>query len=67
MKSKKGHCPLASRIKKLMQTDEDVGKISQATPVLIARAMELFLKKLCDKAMEVAQTRQAKTITTSHL
>lgn len=26
---------LASRIKKMMQTDDDVGKISQATPVLI--------------------------------
>lgn len=30
--------PLAARIKKLMQADEDVGKISQATPVLIGEA-----------------------------
>eukprot|EP00798_Chlamydomonas_sp_ICE-L_P010376 gene10376-8316_t len=45
-------CPLASRIKKLMQKDEDVGKIAQATPVLIARAMELFLGKLCTKSAE---------------
>lgn len=28
---------LASRIKRIMQADEDVGKISQATPVLIGR------------------------------
>lgn len=28
-------CPLAARIKKLMQADEDVGKISQATPTLL--------------------------------
>lgn len=34
MRSKKA-CPLAARIKKLMQADEDVGKIAQATPVLI--------------------------------
>jgi hypothetical protein len=34
MKGKKV-CPLATRIKKMMQTDDDVGKISQATPVLI--------------------------------
>lgn len=27
--------PLANRIKRLMQTDEDVGKIAQASPVLI--------------------------------
>jgi hypothetical protein len=29
-------CPLAARIKKIMQKDEDVGKIAQATPVLIS-------------------------------
>jgi Histone-like transcription factor (CBF/NF-Y) and archaeal histone len=29
--------PLANRIKRLMQTDEDVGKIAQASPALIGR------------------------------
>jgi hypothetical protein len=33
---KKAH-PLAARIKKLMQKDEDVGKIAQATPLLIGK------------------------------
>lgn len=106
-------CPLAARIKKLMQADEDVGKIAQATPVLLgarvpavglrcwccgsacvcmpracaaaqqrarpprtpappprrhaARAMEMFLKKLCDGMCDVAQPRQAKALSTSHL
>ena len=32
---KKKFHPLASRIKRVMQTDEDVGKIAQATPHLI--------------------------------
>jgi len=27
--------PIAARIKKLMQADEEVGKIAQATPVLM--------------------------------
>jgi hypothetical protein len=27
--------PLAARIKRLMQKDQDVGKIAQATPVVI--------------------------------
>jgi hypothetical protein len=31
---RKAH-PLAARIKKMMQTDDDVGKIAQATPVMI--------------------------------
>ncbi|KAJ9534877.1 hypothetical protein QJQ45_029565, partial [Haematococcus lacustris] len=89
MKNKKS-CPLAARIKKLMQADEDVGKIAQATPVMMgtrsilvgprhvrpvtgfasyvaARALELFLKRLCEKTIEVAQSRQAKTLSCSHL
>lgn len=77
----------------MMQMDDDVGKISQATPILIGkssypkvdemdvgacinrcssytcagRAMELFLEKLCRQAITVAQSRQAKTLTPSHL
>jgi hypothetical protein len=31
---RKAH-PLAARIKKMMQKDNEVGKISQATPVMI--------------------------------
>lgn len=34
MPPKKQHA-LASRVKRIMQADEDVGKIAQATPVLI--------------------------------
>ena len=33
--AKKISHPLAPRIKRLMQSDEDVGKIAQPTPVLI--------------------------------
>jgi hypothetical protein len=32
--------PLAARIKKLMQADEDVGKIAQGTPVMIGAVRE---------------------------
>lgn len=35
MKGKKLNHPLSARIKKIMQADEDVGKIAQATPVLL--------------------------------
>jgi hypothetical protein len=34
MPPKKQHA-LASRVKRIMQADEDVGKIAQATPILI--------------------------------
>lgn len=31
----RNNAPLTSRVKKMMQSDEDVGKVAKATPVLI--------------------------------
>uniref|UniRef100_A0A8C5MWR8 Dr1-associated corepressor n=1 Tax=Leptobrachium leishanense TaxID=445787 RepID=A0A8C5MWR8_9ANUR len=56
-----------ARIKKIMQTDEEIGKVAAAVPVIISRALELFLESLLKKACQVTQTRSAKTMTTSHL
>ncbi|XP_064407800.1 dr1-associated corepressor [Latimeria chalumnae] len=56
-----------ARIKKIMQTDEEIGKVAAAVPVIISRALELFLESLLTKACHVTQTRNAKTMTTSHL
>ncbi|XP_044126886.1 dr1-associated corepressor [Bufo gargarizans] len=56
-----------ARIKKIMQTDEEIGKVAAAVPVIISRALELFLESLLKKACQVTQSRSAKTMTTSHL
>ncbi|XP_054845657.1 dr1-associated corepressor isoform X1 [Eublepharis macularius] len=56
-----------ARIKKIMQTDEEIGKVAAAVPVIISRALELFLESLLKKACHVTQSRNAKTMTTSHL
>ncbi|GKU93525.1 hypothetical protein SLEP1_g7116 [Rubroshorea leprosula] len=40
---------LLARIKKIMQADEDVGKIAMAVPLLVSKALELFLQNLCDQ------------------
>ncbi|KAK5893800.1 hypothetical protein CgunFtcFv8_006637 [Champsocephalus gunnari] len=56
-----------ARIKKIMQTDEEIGKVAAAVPVIISRALELFLESLLTKACQVTQSRNAKTMTTSHL
>lgn len=84
-----------------MQTDEEIGKVAAAVPVIIcilfatlsvcvwvsvcpclclrkasyesslteasARALELFLESLLTKACQVTHSRNAKTMTTSHL
>jgi len=56
-----------ARIKKIMQSDEEVGKVAQAVPVIISRALELFVESLLKKAETVTQGRNAKTLTPSHL
>ncbi|XP_036404486.1 dr1-associated corepressor [Megalops cyprinoides] len=56
-----------ARIKKIMQTDEEIGKVAAPVPVIISRALELFLESLLTKACQVTQSRNAKTMTTSHL
>ncbi|XP_021927340.1 uncharacterized protein LOC110833501 isoform X2 [Zootermopsis nevadensis] len=57
----------AGRIKKIMQTDEEVGKVAQAVPVIISRTLELFVESLLKKAMEITSTKNAKTLSPSHM
>jgi len=57
----------ASRVKKIMQTNEEVGKLAQPVPVMVARALELFAKSLLLAAGKVAEQSGAKTLTPVHL
>ncbi|PPR94904.1 hypothetical protein GOBAR_AA25775 [Gossypium barbadense] len=57
----------AARIKKIMQADEDIGKIAMAVPLLVSKALELFLQDLCDRTYEITTMKGAKTINSSHL
>ncbi|KAI3450085.1 hypothetical protein Pfo_006750 [Paulownia fortunei] len=57
----------AARIKKIMQADEDVGKIAMAVPLLVSKALELFLQDLCDRTYEITLKRGAKTVNSLHL
>lgn len=56
-----------ARIKRIMQADEDVGKVAQVTPVVVSKALELFMIALCDKASAQARQRNSKRITAGHL
>ncbi|PUZ65406.1 hypothetical protein GQ55_3G220500 [Panicum hallii var. hallii] len=55
------------RIKKIMQADEDVGKIALAVPVLVSKALELFLQDLCDRTYDITIRKGVKTVGSSHL
>ncbi|XP_077493653.1 negative cofactor 2 alpha [Amblyomma americanum] len=56
-----------ARIKKIMQKDEEIGKVAAPVPVIISRAVELFVESLLKRASEVTRSRSAKTLSTTHL
>ncbi|CAO3626252.1 unnamed protein product [Cunninghamella echinulata] len=57
-----------ARIKKIMQLDEDVGKVAQATPILICMlCLGTFYAILIDQACNQARQRSSKQLTVAHL
>ncbi|KIY63622.1 histone-fold-containing protein, partial [Cylindrobasidium torrendii FP15055 ss-10] len=56
-----------ARIKRIMQKDEEVGKVAQATPIVISKALELFLALIVDEAASVTQQRGSKKVEAYHL
>ncbi|GAB0096061.1 uncharacterized protein DMENIID0001_115130 [Sergentomyia squamirostris] len=69
------------RIKKIMQTDEEVGKVAQAVPIIIyilfkrltkrqfllELTLELFVESLLTKTVRITNARHAKTLSPSHM
>ncbi|KAI5955171.1 hypothetical protein KGF54_001732 [Candida jiufengensis] len=62
----KTHFP-AARIKKIMQSDEEIGKVAQATPVVVGRALEIFMANLVESSILQAKKQGVKRITASHI
>jgi len=56
-----------ARIKRIMQADEDVGKVAQVTPTAVSKALELFMISVVTKAAAEAKARGSKRVTASHL
>eukprot|EP01119_Soliformovum_irregulare_P016804 TRINITY_DN4912_c0_g1_i1.p1 TRINITY_DN4912_c0_g1~~TRINITY_DN4912_c0_g1_i1.p1 ORF type:complete len:169 (+),score=55.87 TRINITY_DN4912_c0_g1_i1:19-525(+) len=54
-------------MKRIMQTDEDVGKIAKTTSFLMATIAARFLQHLTEKTVEAASAQRAKQITVDHL
>ena len=58
---------LAAKIKKVMQKDDDVGRISATVPFMLAKSVELLLKKICDRSGEIAKERGASQLTSAQI
>ncbi|XP_053212072.1 myotubularin-related protein DDB_G0290005-like [Panonychus citri] len=67
-KKKKYNCRFPpARIKKIMQADEEVGKVAAVVPLIISRALELFVESLLTESSKITKSRNARTLTPSHL
>ncbi|CAN3358230.1 negative cofactor 2 complex subunit alpha [Diutina catenulata] len=62
----KTHFP-AARIKKIMQSDDDIGKVAQATPIIVGRALEIFMANLVESAIIESRKQGVKRISASHI
>ncbi|KAI5189608.1 Dr1-associated corepressor [Nematocida minor] len=58
--------PIA-RIKKIMQIDEEIGKVSTSAPIVISHAIELFLISLLKEMEADAKQKSSKKILLVHL
>ncbi|KAM9354036.1 dr1-associated corepressor isoform 2-T2 [Pholidichthys leucotaenia] len=55
------------RIKKIMQKDTEVGRIAMAVPVIIARALEMFLKSLLTKTCLITESKFSPVVSVAHM
>lgn len=62
----KTHFP-AARIKKIMQLDDDIGKVAQATPIIVGRALEIFMANLVECAIIELRKQGVKRILALHI
>ncbi|KAL3101195.1 hypothetical protein niasHT_027951 [Heterodera trifolii] len=56
-----------TRVKKVMQSDEDIGRMVASVPVAIGSAMEVFAEKLLLAAAECVQHSSTKTLSPMHI
>lgn len=56
-----------ARIKRIVQADEDVGKVAQSTPVAVSKALELFMISLALGSAQCAREKGSKKVSGQHL
>ncbi|XP_016382377.1 dr1-associated corepressor-like [Sinocyclocheilus rhinocerous] len=57
----------AGRIKKIMQKDTEVGRIATAVPVIISKALEMFLRSLLTMTCKISQSRNSRVMSINHM
>jgi len=66
-KRKFSTCFPMARIKKIIQADENIGKVSSATPAVLSACVEIFLKEICTKSVETTRSKGSNLLIPSHV
>ncbi|KAL6105931.1 uncharacterized protein ACO6RY_07335 [Pungitius sinensis] len=56
-----------SRIRKIMQKDPEVGRIATAVPVIISRAVEMFLTSLLTGIFAITRSKRGSAMSVTHI
>lgn len=63
----KGSVLPAARVKRIMQTEDDIGKVATASPVVMAKATELFLREMVEAIEKEARAKSTKKVSMHHV
>ena len=55
------------QVKRIIQQDEDIGKMAAAVPLMVAKMSEIFITKLLEKSGKVMEDRGSRTLSVDHL
>jgi histone H3/H4 len=58
---------LQAKIKKMLQSDEEMGRVASGAPVVISRALEMFIASLTKQSCEIAVKAGSRTLSAGHL
>lgn len=56
-----------SRLKKIMQSNESVGKLGASVPVVASKAIELFLKEFVGDCIVEMKNKEGRRLTNDHI
>ena len=56
-----------SRVKKILQMDDEVGKMTAAVPVMVSRTAELFIESMLTAAVQISNSKNSALLSHDHL
>ena len=54
-------------MKRIIQQDDDVGKMAAAVPVMVAKMSEIFITRLLEQSGKVMEDRGSRTLSVDHV